>query len=364
MMKKILIIILLFNAKHVNAGISGSDSLLSNLKLSAYFESYYTHDFGEEEERKIRGMVNHSKNNEIAINLGLIRANYQTDKFRANLGLMLGSYTDANYAGADYGYKYIYESTVGIRIAKKHNLWFDVGIFPSHLGIESVIGAENYTLTRSLQAEASPYYESGARISYTSKNEKLYASVMALNGWQVIAKQNNYALSLGTQIQYRPNSRILINSSAYLGNNNSYSSTYIRPRYFHNFYTQIQWHPKFSTQLGLDIGAEEIWNRANYYYNWYSPIFIARYSPNSAHSFAFRAEYFVDQYQLVFRTNSLFGFEGTGLSLNYDLRLLQFALFRIEGKMYSANNPVFIDNAGSGKTNTSISSALIFHLND
>jgi hypothetical protein len=363
-MKKIIVLILVLSAKLGFAGVSNSDSLLARLHWSTYFESYYTHDFGEVDQDKIRGIVNHSKNNEIAINLAMIRANYSTEKFRANVGLMIGSYSDNNYGGSDFTYKYIYESSVGIKLTKKHNLWFDVGIFPSHLGAESIIGMENWTLSRSLQAEASPYYEAGAKVSYTSKNEKWLLSIMGLNGWQVISKQRNYPMSLGTQLQYRPTNKILLNSSAYIGNNNSLVTGSVRPRYFHNFYTQIQWHKTFSTLIGFDIGAEELWNSANNYYNWYSPIFIAKYTPNSTHSFAFRAEYFKDVSQLVFNTNSVFGFDGTGFSLNYDVRFNKYSLFRIEGKQYTSKDPVFLDYSGSGKTNTSISAAFIFHLND
>ncbi len=363
-MKKYLLLILVFGSNTVFAGIVGSDSILANLKLSSYFESYYTYDFRNANSDKLRGIVNHHKNNEIAINLALLRANYVSNKYRANLGVMIGTYADKNYTGPDAAYKYIYESSVGIKLTKKYNLWFDVGIMPSHIGIESAVGIDNWTLTRSLQAEASPYYEAGARIAYTTKNGKLYVSVLALNGWQVIAKQSNYPLSLGTQVQYKPNSKILINSSSYIGNNNSYSATYVRPRYFHNLYTQIQWNEKFSTVVGFDIGAEEIWNRADYFNIWYSPIFMARYKPSIKQSIAFRAEYLDDRMKNVFSTNNVNGFWGTGFSINYDLSISEFAIFRIEGKLFSNKEAIFAEDNNFSKTSKSITSAFIFHLND
>jgi hypothetical protein len=39
---------------------------------------------------------------------------------------------------------------------------------PSHIGFESVISADCWTLTRSLLAENSPYYETGMRLEATS----------------------------------------------------------------------------------------------------------------------------------------------------------------------------------------------------
>ncbi len=362
-MKKSIVLILLLSAKLVFAGVSGTDSLLSNLKLSTYFESYYTYDFGKVGPEKLRGFVNHSKNNEIGINMALIRANYKHNKFRANLGLMIGSYSDENYKGQDYGYKNIYESSVGIRLAEKHNLWFDAGIFPSHIGAESAVGMDNWTLTRSIQAEASPYYEAGARLSYTSKNGKLYASIMALNGWQLITKGYNYPLSFGHQITYKINDRFLVNSSSFIGNNN-YNVGYNRNRYFHNFYTTQKWNEKFSTLLGFDIGSEEAWYTNGTYLLWYSPIFMARYAITNKHALAFRAEYFRDKFEIVFKTNTINEFIGSGFSLNYDWNINKYAMFRIEGKIYTNESPLFLDNNTLSKTNQSITTAFIFHLND
>ncbi len=362
-MKKSILIILLVSTNVVLAAASGTDSLLSNLTLSTYFETYYTYDFGKAEPEKMLSLVNHHKNNEIAINIALIKASYSTEKYRANLGVMIGSYANKNYVGLESNFKYIYESNVGIKLSKKNNLWFDIGIFPSHIGAEGVIGKDNWTLTRSLQAEASPYYEAGARLSYTNKSGKLYASIMALNGWQVINKNYNYPLSFGHQLTYKINERFLLNSSSYIGNNNSIS-VYNRNRFFHNLYSTQKWNEKFSTILGFDIGSEEMWDKTGYYSVWYSPIFIARYAITNEHAFAFRAEYFKDEAEIVFKTNTINEFVGTGFSLNYDWRINKYAMFRIEGKIYTNEKPVFLDNNTLSKSNQSITTAFIFHLND
>ena len=57
-------------------------------------------------------------------------------------------------------------------------------------------------LTRSLAAENSPYFETGAKISYTSDNGKLFLSGLVLNGWQRIARlEGNQTLAFGHQIR-------------------------------------------------------------------------------------------------------------------------------------------------------------------
>jgi hypothetical protein len=104
-MKKSILLILLLSTKLVFASTSGTDSLLSNLTLNSYFETYYTYDFGKAQPEKVLGLVNHHKNNEIAINIALIKANYSTERYRANLGVMVGSYANKNYVDLESNFK-------------------------------------------------------------------------------------------------------------------------------------------------------------------------------------------------------------------------------------------------------------------
>jgi hypothetical protein len=131
-------------------------------------------------------VYSHNRTNEVNINLALLKAAYETTNTRANLALGVGTYMNANYGAEPGVLKNIYEANAGIRISKKHNLWIDAGIFSSHLGFESAIGKDNWTVTRSIFADNSPYFETGAKISYTSASGKLFLSGLILNGWQRI----------------------------------------------------------------------------------------------------------------------------------------------------------------------------------
>ncbi len=76
---------------------------------------------------------------------------------------------NANYAAEPGILGNFYEGNVGIKLSENNNLWLDVGVFPSHIGFESAVGKDNWALTRSLNAENTPYFESGAKVSYTSE---------------------------------------------------------------------------------------------------------------------------------------------------------------------------------------------------
>ncbi|STD05622.1 porin [Chryseobacterium carnipullorum] len=83
------------------------------------------------------------------LNLGLIKANYQSENLRANVALMAGTYAQDNMAAEQDALRYVNEANVGIKISKTKNLWIDAGIMPSHIGWESAIGKDNINLTRS-----------------------------------------------------------------------------------------------------------------------------------------------------------------------------------------------------------------------
>jgi hypothetical protein len=149
---------------------SQNDSL-KKLNFSAYGELYYSYDFSNPyNHEKSNFLYNDKRHNELNANLILLKANYLDKNYRANLGLMAGNYAQYNLSSEPNWAQFIYEANVSVRISKKYSLWLDAGILPSHIGFESAISADCWTLTRSLLAENSPYYETGIKLGYTSKN--------------------------------------------------------------------------------------------------------------------------------------------------------------------------------------------------
>lgn len=144
----------------------------SPLTFSGYAETYYSYDFANPENHIRPGFFyNYNKHNEVNLNLGFAKMNYSSSTVRGNFALMAGTYAEYNLAAESDLMQHVFEANVGVRISSKANLWVDAGIMPSHIGFESAIGKDNMTLTRSILAENSPYYESGVKIGYTSPSE-------------------------------------------------------------------------------------------------------------------------------------------------------------------------------------------------
>ena len=310
------------------------------LTFSGYVESYYTYDLNKpQDNNRPEFIYSHNRHNEFNLNLGFVKASYNAEKVRANLAIAAGTYMNANYTAEPGVLKNTYEANAGFKIGKK-NLWLDAGIFPSHVGFESAIGKDNWAVTRSILADNSPYYEAGAKLSYTSPDNKWFLSGMALNGWQRIKRvDGNSLMSFGTQITYKPTAKATLNYSTFIGTDKPDSVRQMR--YFHNFYGIFQLTDKFGLTAGFDIGTEEKSNSNSKMNSWYSPVIIAKYSFTNQWVLAARAEYYSDQDGVIISTGTTNGFKTTGLSLNVDYSPASNMLFRLEGRSLNSKDNIF-----------------------
>ena len=323
---------------------SDSMKLGNKITFSAYTELFYSYDFNEPAHHKRQDFLySYNRHNELNLNLGLIKASYQSENLRANFALMAGTYAQDNMAAEQDALRYINEANIGIKISKNKNLWIDAGIMPSHIGWESAIGKDNINLTRSLAAENSPYFETGAKISYTSDSGKWFLSGLVLNGWQRIAKADgNQSISFGHQITYKPNDKITLNSSSFIGNDKAKENK--RMRYFHDLHGVFQVTKRFSTILGFDIGVEQKLKGSEQYNIWYSPNILMKYQLNNKWFLAGRLEYYNDKNGVIISTKTPNGFQTFGYSLNIDYAILKNVLFRTEARSFTSKDAIFVKN--------------------
>jgi hypothetical protein len=336
-LKTLLSVLLFIN---VLQAFAQNDSI-RKLTVSAYGELYYSYDFsGPQNHEKPNFLYNHKRHNEVNVNLLVVKANYAGKRYRANIGLMAGNYAQYNLRSEPDWAKFIYEANAGIKISKKKNIWLDAGIMPSHIGFESAISADCWTLTRSLLAENSPYYEAGIKLSYLSKNEKLNLTALYLNGWQRIRKPDYIQRpSFGVQLSYKPFEALSFNYSNFIGSDKPDSTR--ATRHFHNFYVQYELTKKFGIIAGFDIGSDKV--NSGDYGIWYSPVLIVRQQINKKIKIAVRGEYYYDRQQIIITTGTANGFQTYGLSSNIDYDINTKIRVRVEGKMYHSKDNIFPD---------------------
>lgn len=335
-----------------------SISVKNPFAFSGYVEGYYSYDFGNPDNHNRPGFIySHNRHNEASANLALAKVNYSTNNIRGNLALMAGTYANANLAAEPETLKNVFEANVGVKVSKNESLWIDAGIMLSHIGFESAIGKDCATLTRSMLADNSPYYEAGVKLGYTSKSEKWYLAVMYLNGWQRIQRiDGNQTPAFGTQLTYKPSAKALLNWSTYIGNEQPDS---IRKwRYFNNFYGQFKVSEKVNLTAGFDIGVQESFANEDNYDVWYSPVFIAQYKPTGKVQLAARAEYYQDKNGVIIATGTENGCKTYGFSANFDYLPAENVMFRIEARTLNSKDDIFLKDNDPTNSNVFITTAL------
>ncbi|SDA43788.1 Putative beta-barrel porin-2, OmpL-like. bbp2 [Algoriphagus alkaliphilus] len=352
LMRSILFVIL-FLAGGNGFARNQADSSWSHqptLHLSGLADVYYVYDFNQPASIKRQAFLfNHNRHNEFNLNLGLIKLYLEHSKYRANFSLHAGTYGNDNYASEPGLLKNIFEANIGISLNEKNNLWLDAGIMPSHIGFESAISMDNWTLTRSLLAENSPYYSSGAKLTF-NPNEKWELAGLILNGWQRIQRlEGNSLPSFGTQLKFSPNESTTLNWSTFIGTVDP--DQLRRMRYFNNFYGQFQLTDRFGLITGFDFGVQQEFKGSSDYDIWLSPVIIAQFSIDQRWKAAMRAEYYQDQKGILIPTETRNGFRTSGLSMNLDYRPSPFLICRIEGRRMTGGDAIFDTKTSTSRKN-------------
>lgn len=325
--------------------------------FSGYAEVYYVYDFNTPENHTRPGFVySHNRHNEMNLNLGFAKVNYAKDNVRGNFALMAGTYAEYNLAAEQDLLQHVFEANAGVKLSKNHNLWVDAGIMPSHIGFESAIGKDCTTMTRSILADNSPYYEAGVKVGYTTKDDKWYLAAMYLNGWQRIQKTDgNQTPAFGTQATYKPTGSTTLNWSTYIGNEQPDGIE--RWRYFNNFYGLFKVTEKVNLTAGFDIGFQQQPDGGDYD-TWYSPVFIVQFKPTQKVQLAARAEYYQDKSGVIIATGTPEGFKTWGFSANFDYLPADNVIFRIEARTLNSKDDIFVKEGDAANNNFFFGTAL------
>lgn len=352
-----LLIVLIFSGSSISAQVDSTWQHKPQLKISGFADVFYVYDFNQPQGAERQAFLfNHNRHNEFNLNLGLVKLDVEHSKYRANFALQTGTYANDNYAAEQGLLKNIFEANIGISLNKKNNLWLDAGVLPSHIGFESAISMDNMTLTRSLLAENSPYFLTGAKLTF-NPNEQWEIAGLIVNGWQRIQRlEGNSLLSFGTQVNYSPTEKVTLNWSSFIGTDDP--DTTRRMRYFNNIYGKFQLAEKFNLIAGFDIGTQQRTKNSSVYDFWLSPVIIGQYAINNNWKTAIRAEYYQDETGIIISTGTMNGFETTGLSINIDYSPYHNIICRIEGRWLNSKDKVFDADSNLANSNFIIGTSI------
>lgn len=281
-----------------------SDTL--RVQSSLYAEFYYLNTARGE---KSPLFYNHTTTDKPAVNLAMLELIASKDKWSFQSGFMLGTYSQKNLAHEPEFWRHIYQLNVQYEPNSSNQIV--VGVFPSHIGLESAINRDNDCYSRSYLAENSPYYETGISWTYSPKKDISWR-LLALTGWQQMAQFNP---ALGAQITLSRPSGLKLNSSYFVGNQGKGT------RLFINNYAQFPIAKNVSATLGFDLG-----NESGKY--WHGGLFYLTWKPIPALRLSGRVEYYSDQNALIMSES----FQDHARSLSADFTLNKTFLLRSEVK--------------------------------
>jgi hypothetical protein len=315
------------------------------LSVTAFLETYLALATNGTINNNLPGFIySYNRVNEVNINLALFKLSYTDKASRFNLGLMSGTYANANLSSEPGVLKNIYEANAGVRVSKRKEIWIDAGILPSHIGFETAVSKDCPTLTRSMMADNSPYYEAGVRLSYSG--DDWYMAFLILNGWQRIQRpEGNSGIAAGAQVMYKKGNKLTLNYSNYAGTEKQDSIK--KNRFFNNLFATYKLTKKSELTGCADIGFEQSGLNNNEINTWWTFAIFFRHTFSEKWALASRIEYYEDKSGIIINRLNQQPFQTWAFSLNADLKIGKLMLWRTEAKALKSSNDQFADKDGN-----------------
>ena len=328
---------ILLNMAHSTLLLAQTDAS-PKITFGAFVDTYYAYDFERPATRDRAYTTQPARHNEFNINLAFVEAKIFDERVRGRLALQTGTSVNLNYAAEANNRELaqlIQEGVVGYRLAD--NLWIDAGIYLSHIGLESWISRDNWTYTRSLCSDFSPYYQTGVKATLQASS-RFTLQFHILNGWQNIAETNN-GKAVGLQAAFTPSENISLTYNNFIGNKQS-DSLASRTRFFNDVVLKFSLSPSFQIAGMFDLGLEEK-AAGSGNSTWYAAMFLGRFQATSSLVLTGRFEYYSDKDQVIVKTGTPDGFQIYGGSITADVVVAPNLLWRFEGRLLSSKDRIY-----------------------
>jgi len=327
---------ILFQHKRKDNGLQTDQP---KLEIGAYLSTYY----GLYTEDEQIGFVKHptmaARNNQFGLNMAMISLAYQSKTLRSTLSFHYGDIAESTWPAK---YNLIQEANAGVELRKK--LWLDVGIFRSHIGLESTQPRENITSSMSLANVYEPYFFSGAKLTY-NLTSKLSLQLNAFNSFSSIVETNKNKL-IGSTIIYSPNKALTFTYNFITGDDTPDSSKIKHQRFYNNFYLTFQ-KKKWSLGAEFNFGAQnntkkmDSINLSTAFMN--SSLVVVKHQTYEKVGFYARLEWFSDMDEMI-SGGSKMGKYTWGTTCGVEYKPLKNVAMSIEGRYLKSDKPNFIYN--------------------
>ncbi|KFE68399.1 porin [Hyalangium minutum] len=318
------------------------EALASRLKVEAGVDAYYGFNFNRPVDAAsfIPGTGTSAKrHNEFSLNLATLGASLEPAPVGFRLLLGYGTGMEVLHAGEPTGtavgpdvWRFVQQASASFA---RGPLTLEAGIYPSHIGFESLQSQLNWTYTRSWMGELSPYYQTGLKGTWRF-SDAWSAQLHLINGWQNIG-ENNPGKALGTQVAYA-GERLSASFNTFIGEEGPEGSDGLR--LFGDGVATYKVTDAFSLGFTADVGTQRVPEAGTAL--WYAAALSARVQLSEPVAVAARAEFFKDRDGLISGTAQMLS-EGT---LTLEVKPAEHLTLKLEARHDRSTEDVF---AGHGK---------------
>lgn len=283
----------------------------SQLSFGGFIDTYLSIDSDTPTPATKLYLTQPSRDRELNLNLAYVDAVLTTDNVRGRVALQAATSVNTNYSAEPEKYLcHVQEAVVGVKLTDK--LWLDGGTYLSHIGLESFISRDNWGYTRLLAREFSPYYESGAKLSYAHSPEWNFQFHL-LNGWQNTSDFSGRG-AIGTQAAWTPSKTWSVTSNSFIGKEPEGA------RLFHNFTAKVAHSETVESAVTFDVGFQD--RAQGDYDHWFTWAYLTKYAITPVVDIVARVEQFMDRNQVRITPPNSEHFSAIGGSLGTNVTII------------------------------------------
>ncbi|HQR17656.1 MAG TPA: porin [Gemmatimonadales bacterium] len=312
--------------------------------FGAFIDTYFAWDFGQPDAFDRPFTTQPARHDEFNVNLAFIEAKLTGEKVRGRVALQAGTSVQANYAGepnvgsvsGDDLARIIQEAWVGVRVSPK--IWVDGGIYFSPIGWEGFISWDNPTYTRSLLADYTPYFVTGAKATWAASS-KVTVQLHVVNGWQIVS-ENNPDKSVIARVDWQATPKLALAYAFYAGNE-QLDTLPARTRYYNQLLARVSAGHGWDFWGTFDVGVQTVPDASSQ--TWYGAVVIGRKALSSRVAVVGRVEGHSDRDQVLILTGTPDGFRTIGGSIGVDVQPEEYLKWRTELRGFTSSDPVWPD---------------------
>ena len=313
---------------------TAADDEHPRLDLSAFVDGYYAYNTNRPADQAnfFPGVGTSGKeDNDFDLNLAQVDLVIAPQPVGLHLALGYGSAAEVVHTAEPERYENVVQASIQYQTKLGRGLLLEGGIYPSHIGFETLSSKDNWNYTRGWLGELSPYYQTGVKAAYPL-GPRWSTQVHVLNGWQRI-EDNNRGKSLGFQFAYTGD-RLSCSFNGIAGPEQTDDDDHVRTLAD----TVVQYKVTPSVTLGgsVDVAREE--QPAAGDASWYGIGLYGRFAPVGRRSaFALRAERFDDDDGAISGTAQRL----EEVTLTFERRPVEALILKVEGRWDHSSEDVF-----------------------